>query len=233
MPESQTYPEPHLALPSRRFTSTVVAHTTLSPSAHELVLTRDDLDFVPGMLITLHGANALEDRDYTICSGVEDPHLHVLYRYIPTGRLTSTLVRLRPGDNIDVTGPYGQFVMRDPSAASVFVATGTGIAPCRSYVRSHRGLDLTILQGARTPADLFYAGEFERHTYHPCVSREPYRGYQGRVTDRLRELDLDPRAHYYLCGAYEMIHDAATHLKELGVCHTHIHTEAYYYRAGA
>lgn len=225
--------EPHLALPSRRYTSTVVAHRALAPSAYELVLTRDGLTFVPGMLVTLHGEDALEDRDYTICSGIHDPHLHVLYRYIPTGRLTSQLVRLTPGDTIDVTGPYGQFVMREPTRASVFIATGTGIAPCRSFVRSHADLDLTILQGSRTREDLFYAEEFEPHAYFPCVSREPHAGFQGRVTDRLRDLQLLPDAHYYLCGAYEMIHDVITLLKERDIEPGRIFTEAYYYRAGA
>ena len=232
--------EPHVAASEAHFryrtqqvTTTVVESRVLAPSAYHLIVRRNEFVFQAGMVVTIHGSDPLENRDYTICSGMNDHDLHILYRYIPTGRLTSKLVQLKVGDSVEMSGPFGQFVVRDPTRPSVFIATGTGIAPCRSYVRSHPSLPLTILHGARRSHDLFFANDFRDKNYFPCVSQEFFKGFQGRVTDRLSLMNFDTDTHYYLCGAYEMIYDVSTLLKERGVPPSHIFTEAYYYQAGA
>lgn len=217
------------AQPLRTVASTVKDVRTLSTTGHELTIHRRGLVFQAGMLITVHGRDPTEDRDYTIASGERDPDLRLLYRHIPNGRLTSQLVRLQPGDPLRFTGPSGRFVVQDPDRPLVFVATGTGIAPCRAYARSHPGLDLTILHGVRDREDLFYRDEFTGFLYHSCVSSES--ANPRRVTDLLRTLPLPPRAHYYLCGAYEMIFEVSSLLAERDVPPTCIFTEAYYYRA--
>ena len=43
---------------------------------------------------------------------------------------------MKPGDEIDFKGPYGAFILRRPVADSIFVATGTGIAPFRSMLHA-------------------------------------------------------------------------------------------------
>ena len=225
--------EAHLRYPTQHVTTTVVESRELAPTAFHLIVQRRGFVFQAGMVVTIHGSDPLEDRDYTLCSGTADPDLHILYRYIPTGRLTSKLVQLKVGDPVEMTGPFGQFVVRDLTRPSVFIATGTGIAPCRSYVRSHSSLPLTILHGARRPHDLFFANEFRHANYFPCVSQEFFEGFKGRVTDRLSRMKFDTGTHYYLCGAYEMIHDVTTILNERGVPPADIFTEAYYYQAGA
>jgi ferredoxin/flavodoxin---NADP+ reductase len=216
-------------IPVRTVETTVLASRALSDTGFELTLERRDIHFHAGMLLTIHSPDPTEDRDYTIASGEQDPHLQILYRYIPTGRLTSRLVQLQPGNPVRLSAPYGRFVIQDPRRPIVFVATGTGIAPCRSFLRSHSTLQLTILHGARTPQDLFYASEFSRCQYHPCLSRHtPNPQY---VTSLLQSLPLPPNAHFYLCGAYEMIFDATQTLTSRGIPPTHIFTEPYYYHS--
>lgn len=220
------------ALAVRAIDTTVVASQQISETGYVLQLERHDLAFQAGMLLTIHSEDPTEDRDYTMCSGIEDDPIEILYRYIPTGRLTSRLVKLRPGDPVRFSAPYGRFTIQDPNRPLVFVATGTGIAPCRSYVRSHPDLDLTVLHGVRTQQDLFYADEFSPYTFHPCVSRGAPGTFTGRVTERLAGVSLPAEAHYYLCGAYEMIFDVSNLLQERGVDPGDIFTEAYYYKAG-
>jgi ferredoxin--NADP+ reductase/benzoate/toluate 1,2-dioxygenase reductase subunit len=216
-------------IPVRTVETTVLASRALSETGFALTLDRHDIHFRAGMLLTIHSPDPTEDRDYTIASGEQDPHLQILYRYIPTGRLTSRLVQLQPGHPVRLSAPYGRFTLQDPHRPIVFVATGTGIAPARSYLRSHPTLDLTILHGARNPEDLFYATEFAHCQYHPCLSRHP--DSPQHVTTLLESLPLPPDAHFYLCGAYEMIFDATQILTSRGIPPTHIFTEAYYYHA--
>ena len=220
------------ALAVRSIDTKVVATRQLSETGYALRLERHDLAFQAGMLLTLHSEDPTEDRDYTICSGVDDDSVEILYRYIPTGRLTSRLVELRPNDPVRFSAPYGRFTVQDSKRPIVFIATGTGIAPCRSYIRSNSNLDLTVLHGVRAKKDLFYAEEFSPYNFHPCVTQGAPGAFTGRVTERLADLSLPGDAHYYLCGAYEMIFDVSNLLQERGVDPRHIFTEAYYYKAG-
>jgi len=216
--------------PSRHQTK-VVSSKPITPSGWELTIARDGLEFEAGRLITIHGRDRTEDRTYTMCSGERDEHLVILYKYIPTGKLTPQLIRLKAGDGITISGPYGEFVVRDRARPMVFVATGTGIAPCRAYLRTHADLRLTLLHGSPYAADLYYRDEIEpRCSYHACVSREETPDFHGRVTDFFKTFEFDPQSHFYLCGANEMIFDMHTLLKERGVDDSCIFTEAYYYR---
>ncbi len=215
---------------TRRFHTRVVAQHRLSETGYELILERDGLEFKAGRLIMIHGRNVTEDRSYTVASGENDEHLHVLYRYIPTGKLTPQLINLKPGNTLEVSGPYGEFIIRDPARPLLFIATGTGVAPCRAYIRTHRDLDLTLIHGARVLDDLFYRHEFAPYKYHPCITQENGEAYRGRVTEFLKESKIDINSHAYLCGAYEMIYDVQDLLVERGMPAEHIFMEGYYYR---
>lgn len=221
---------PALQLPAR-ITSRVIALRRLSATGRELTLERGGLPFRAGQLVTVHGPDELADRSYTICSGEQDDQLQILFRLIPHGRLTPRLDALRVGDHIELSGPLGEFTLRDPAAQIFFFATGTGVAPARSFLRSHPGLNLTLVHGVREEADLFYRGEFGGIDYRPCVSGGAPPLFHGRVTGLAAAMDLPAGAHYYLCGANEMFYDMRDVLAARGVPPEHVFTEAYYYRA--
>lgn len=215
------------------FQSKILEHRLLCPGAYELTLERNDLSFLPGQLINIHGDQLTEDRCYSIASGSKDPYLTVLYRLIPDGTLTPKLSQKKAGDTLTLSGPYGQFTLRSLSQPVVFVATGTGIAPCRSFFRSHPDLHLTLIMGARTREELFYAEEFAACTYLPCLSRESQNEFPHRVTEVIQEIEDDGQTQYYLCGAFEMIFDVSRILQDRGVDDSRIFSEEYYYRFNA
>jgi ferredoxin--NADP+ reductase len=217
----------------RRWEARVVALHQRSSTGYALELEREGLDFAPGQLVVLHGRNHFEDRSYTVCSGIHDEHLTVLFRLIPSGLLTPQLAALRPGDRIGVSGPYGEFVLRDPARPVFFFATGTGVAPFRAYARSFPGLRMTLVHGVRHTEDLFYREEFGVHDYRPCITLEPEAAgvFHGRVTALARRMDFPPDSHFYLCGANEMIYEMQEILAERQVPRDHVFTEAYYYRS--
>ncbi len=215
----------------KRYEGRVIEARRFSATGYQLTFERKDLPFSAGQLITVHGADPLDDRSYTICSGERDRFLQILYRVIAGGRLTPQLVELKPGDPIHFSGPFGEFVLRDHARPIVFIATGTGIAPARSYVRTHPSLRLTLIHGVRKAEDLFYSEEFVGTDYFPCVSGEAGAGFRGRVTDFCALQKFPSDAHFYLCGSNEMFYDMRDVLAQQGVGPDRIFTEAYYYRA--
>lgn len=217
------------APPVRRWKARILRHRAISPTAFELTLSRDGLAFQAGQLLTIHGRDVTEDRNYTIASGEHDDFLQVLYRHIPAGVLTPQLVPKRAGDELSISAPCGEFVLRDRARPIVFVATGTGIAPCRAYLRTHPDLNLTLLHGVRTAEDLFYREEFAGRPYFPCLTADDRLGFKGRVTDFSRSIAFPPDAHFYLCGANEMFYEMRDLLAERGVSPSVLFTEAYYY----
>jgi len=217
---------------SEHIKTKVLDQSQVSDDVYILTLERQGLDFRAGELISLFGEGPHASRDYTIVSGTRDDALDVIYRYIPHGSLTPYLITLQAGDEVEMLGPYGNFTLRDPSAMIYFIGTGTGIAPCRSFLRSHKELNLTIIHGVRVEADLFYRDEFSTYHYQACVSGSAAQNcFHGRLTEWLTKQSLDKRAHFYLCGANEMIYEVTDILKEKQIPAEQIFTEPYYYRA--
>lgn len=214
-------------LPRRQARISAVAQ--LSPTGFEIQLERNGLSFRAGQEITIHGPDPSFDRTYSIASGENDGDIRILFRFIPDGKLTPLLSRRVPGDTIEYTGAFGSFTVRDPARPVLFVATGTGIAPCRSFARTLPQLELTTLHGVRTSDDLFYRNELSTHTYHPCLSRDADSGFRGRVTDLLATLPLAKEQHCYLCGSNAMITDAHRILKSRGVRDDSIFSEPYFF----
>lgn len=210
----------------------VVSLNQMEGDGLELIIERGGITFKAGQLINVHGRTQLEDRSYTVCAGEKDQHLTVLFKVVPEGILTPQLAALKTGDSVRISGPYGEFVIRDRSRPLVFIATGTGCAPCRAYIRTYDDLNITLLHGVQREQDLYYREEFSGIDYHPCVSREKPDGlFHGRVTDLARKKTFAPESHYYLCGANEMIYEMTEILLDRGVNRSCIFTEAYYYRS--
>jgi len=128
--------------------------------------------------------------------------------------MSSSLAVMEPGDRLDFAGPFGYFVFRPSEHHSVFVATGTGVAPFVSMCRAGTRPSL-LLHGVRGTEDLFYESELNRSAgqYVPCVSGRkaeetlPQDAFVGRVTQYLS--DHLPNGHYdfYVCGRGDMIRD--------------------------
>lgn len=183
-------------------------------------------------------------RAYSIASpATERRWVELLLVRVPEGRLTEPLWDVGEGDPVwldeDVRGKFTLEAV-PPDAHLVLVATGTGIAPYMSMLRTYRGRSrwrrLVVVHGVRRSDDLAYRDELERAAredgtvaYVPVVSREPgpsrWKGLRGRVQDVLDEksypalLDepLDPaRAHVLLCGNPDMIRSVGANLVERG-----------------
>jgi ferredoxin--NADP+ reductase len=172
-------------------------------------------------------------RAYSIASSsVERRYLEFYLALVTSGQLTPRLFALQPGRRLFL-GPKASGVFTldrvQPGKAVVLIATGTGLAPYISMLRtmlvSETQRRFVVLHGARFGWDLGYRGELEslarlrpNFIYLPSITRpdqDPhFHGYTGRIQALLEKgvvekesgVALDPsQAEVFLCGNPDMI----------------------------
>lgn len=155
---------------------------------------------------------------------------------VPPGVVSSWLFSLDVGDDITLSGPFGDFHVQPTGREMVYVGGGVGMAPLRAMIHQElaRGGTRRIryFYGARTRDDLFYADTFEDlATHHPRFSWTPalsdpapgdrWRGATGFIHDTLfAEMSAHPApedCEYYLCGPPAMVSAVLSTLERLGV----------------
>jgi ferredoxin--NADP+ reductase len=182
---------------------------------------------VIGIAMEEHGPRRL----YSICSGQQDDELQILYKVVDAGYLTPQLSDLSIGDTIWITPPGGEFTGN--TEAAVWIATGTGIAPYYSMLRSGLAQNKTLIHGNRYLEQYHFYDEFTEalgNRYIRCCSAEQDDGvYPGRVTSFLEEqAELDPNIMYYLCGSADMVVEVRDILIGKGIPFGHIISEIYF-----
>ena len=126
-------------------------------------------------------------RAYSIASPPEDKNKFALcLNRVQDGFMSNFLCDMREGDELHCQGPFGDFILRPPMRDTIFIVTGTGIAPFRSMLRwllgsipesdrdgrgrpssidsqpRHLGHQLWLVFGNRTEKDIYYHNEFQR-----------------------------------------------------------------------
>ncbi len=201
---------------------------------YQLNLERRGIEFTPGDCLAVYDPDGQTSREYSIASGIHDPEISLLIRHMDDGQVTHHLSKLKAGDEIKCSLPYGQFhpgQHRDKEPF-VFIATGTGISPFLSYMRSFpEKPPIKVLYGVQKMEDAVGYDVLKGCcAINLAVSREEVRGiWHGRVTGLLDTLPLDPKTHYYLCGLDAMVDDVNDWLESKGIEHEHIHREIFFY----
>lgn len=207
----------------------LIGRRDLSSSAYVLRIERGGMTFSPGQYVTVGVAGDVESREYSVYSGIDDPYLEVLVKEVSSGEVSRRLRNLTPGSQLSVGGPFGFFTITPEHAVKtiLFVASGTGIAPFHAMIRSNPELNYSLLHGIRTLDECYEADSYEEDRYVPCVSRGEG-GFQGRVTDYLREHPVDAAMSCFLCGNSAMIFAAFDLLKGQGVPNSNLFAEVYF-----
>lgn len=212
--------------------------------------------FEPGQYVTigLEPRGALVERPYSIASSARrlDDGYELYVRLVPGGALTPALFGSRVGDRVTFRAPKGRFTLGpDDTRVHLFVATGCGLAPFISMLRTLRDAEATrpivLLHGVSYVRELGYrifledlAADPERHfTYIPTVSRPRapentgWNGSTGRaeavvatVCDRLGLTAATSVA--YVCGNPEMTTATKGLLLARGFAREQVHVEEYW-----
>jgi Na+-transporting NADH:ubiquinone oxidoreductase subunit F len=140
---------------------------------------------------------------------------------IPPGIMSSYLFNLKPGDELTVSGPFGEFFARDTDKEMCFVGGGAGMAPMRSHIfdqlkRLHSKRKMTFWYGARSMREAFYVDEFDalqkenpNFDWHLALSEpvpeDNWTGATGFIHNVLLESYLKNHPapediEYYMCG---------------------------------
>lgn len=202
-------------------------------SLFELQLERDHICFEPGNCLALFNEEG-ESRPYSIAAGTCEDVLCFLVRLVPDGVVSNWLARRKAGDRVQVSDPFGWFRpgRSESDEESVFIATGTGIAPFLSYLRSFpERPPLASFYGVSLATEAFALDELRPlPNFHLAVSREATANdYHGRVIGLLDRLPLGPQIHFYLCGLDAMIDDVSSWLEQHNMDYTQIHREVFFY----
>ncbi|MGQ5637858.1 MULTISPECIES: FAD/NAD(P)-binding protein [unclassified Streptomyces] len=164
-------------------------------------------------------------------SALRGRHGGLVHTVRAVGAVSTALYRLRPGDTVGLSGPYGAGWDLEAAGGQdvLVIAGGIGLAPLRPVVhallgRPAAGGRLAVLVGARTPADLVYREEIDSWRGQARVEAtvdRPGPGWQGSVgvvTTLLDRLDLRPgRTCALVCGPEVMMRHVARDLVARGL----------------
>ena len=156
----------------------------------------------------------------------------------PPGKMSSYIFNLKPGDEVTISGPYGEFYAKDTDAEMMFIGGGAGMAPMRSHIFDQlKRLDtkrkITFWYGARSLREAFYQDEFDelaaKHDnfeWHLALSEplpeDNWTGLTGFIhqvvyDNYLKDHPAPEDIEYYLCGPPLMLSACRNMFEDLGV----------------
>ncbi len=204
--------------------------------------------FVPGQWLSFQQVKPDGEeltRAYSISSPPGDnPRFELCLNRVQGGFMSNFLCDMKEGDEIRCQGPFGDFILRPPMRDTIFIATGTGIAPFRSMLHwlradesRHQGKEFWLVFGSRTERDVYYHDEFlrlaaEHPNFHylPTLSRgsTDWQGLRGYVQEHVAGLaNGRTDMHAYICGLDKMVTANRERLKSLGWDRKSIRYEKY------
>lgn len=158
---------------------------------------------------------------------------------LPPGKASSYIFNLKPGDKVTISGPYGEFFIKETKREMVYIGGGAGMAPMRSHLfhlfHTLKTTDrkVSFWYGARSKREMFYTEDFDNieknyknFSYHVALSEPlPEDNWDGPtgfihqvvLENYLKNHPEPEEIEYYLCGPPMMISAVQNMLDSLGV----------------
>ena len=156
----------------------------------------------------------------------------------PPGKMSSYVFSLKPGDEVTISGPFGEFFAKETQAEMMFIGGGAGMAPMRSHIfdqfrRLSTSRKVSYWYGARSLREAFYVDDFDgiatecdNFSWHLALSEpqpeDDWSGYTGFIhqvalDNYLKDHPAPEDIEYYLCGPPMMLKACMGMLDSLGV----------------
>ena len=156
----------------------------------------------------------------------------------PPGVASSYIYNLKAGDKVTISGPYGEFFIKDTDREMVYVGGGAGMAPMRSHIfhlfdTLETGRKVSYWYGARSMREMFYDDHFKKiqekfpnFTYHVALSdplpEDNWKGFTGFIhqvvlDNYLKDHEDPTEIEYYMCGPPMMNTAVQNMLDDIGV----------------
>ena len=157
---------------------------------------------------------------------------------IPAGKMSSYIFNLKAGEEVVISGPFGEFYARETDKEMVFIGGGAGMAPMRSHLfdqfnRIKTNRKVSFWYGARSKKEMFYVEDFDKldkensnFSWHVALSdavpEDKWKGHTGFIHNVLFEQYLKDHpapedCEYYMCGPPIMNQCVTNMLLDLGV----------------
>lgn len=160
------------------------------------------------------------------------------YMKVPPGICSTYIFMRKPGDKVSISGPYGEFHIKNTDNEMVYIGGGAGMAPLRSHIfhlfhtlKTTR--KVSYWYGARSLREVFYEDEFRaiekkfpNFKFHLALSaplpEDNWTGLTGNIhqvlmDNYLSKHDLPEDIEYYFCGPPVMNDAVLNMLDSLGV----------------
>jgi Na+-transporting NADH:ubiquinone oxidoreductase subunit F len=160
------------------------------------------------------------------------------YMKVPPGICSSYIFSRKPGDKVTISGPYGEFFIKDTNREMIYIGGGAGMAPLRSHIfhlfhtlKTTR--KVSYWYGARSLREIFYADEFREiekkfpnFSFHIALSEslpeDNWTGLTGFIhqvvyDQHLSKVEEPEEIEFYLCGPPLMNEAVQKMLYDLGV----------------
>ena len=214
----------------------------LSPDTFEFTFLCKEpnaIDFLPGqyLIIVFDKEGETKRKYYSISSPLrqseseaspkqEKSKLEFIVKIIENGVGSQYLINLKEGAEVLLQGPAGMFVLKDDTKQKVFIATGTGIAPILSMIRTYAEVIKTnfrLIWGIKKNEDLYYydtlrsiAEKYNNFSFEIFISREEPKSREnnnilhGRVNIGIDKLLNNPETNkeeleFYISGDRDIV----------------------------
>jgi len=163
---------------------------------------------------------------------------HGRFKNVNPGVCSSYIFSLKPGDKVSLSGPFGEFFIKDTKREMIYIGGGAGMAPLRSHLfhlfhTLKTSRKVSYWYGARSKREIFYEDhfreiekKFDNFKFHIALSEpkeeDNWDGYTGFIhqvlyDNYLRYHEEPEEVEYYMCGP-PMMNDAVNKLLyDLGV----------------
>lgn len=172
----------------------------------------ETFNYLPGQFVSAvatDGNGKQQTRAYSIASAASGNRFDLCVNRVENGFFSNHLADLPDlpvGATIQFHGPHGHFVLQEPITDSIFISTGTGIAPMRAFTQylfpadgpdRSQGKQIWCIYGTRHETDVYYHEEFEalaarvpNFHYLPTLSRAlpAWSGRRGYVQDHMSKI---------------------------------------------
>ncbi len=163
---------------------------------------------------------------------------------IPPGQVSSYIFNLKPGDEVTIAGPFGEFFIEESDSEMIYIGGGAGMAPLRSHIfELFKGRQtkrkVSFWYGGRSMKEVFYDDEFKalaeqfpNFTFNIALSEpqpeDNWHGLSGFIHQVLHDNYLKDHpnpedVNYYMCGPPMMTKAVLEMLDSLGVERENIH----------
>jgi Na+-transporting NADH:ubiquinone oxidoreductase subunit F len=157
---------------------------------------------------------------------------------VPPGICSTYIFSRKPGDKVSISGPYGEFHIKNTENEMLYVGGGAGMAPLRSHIfhllkTEKSGRKISYWYGARSKREIFYEDEFRalekkfpNFKFNIALSEplpeDNWKGYTGFIhkvllDNYLGKHEEPEEIEYYLCGPPAMNSAVFSMLDNLGV----------------